>query len=49
MLNEKISATTSNIKQTEKLLDIDLFLKKQKEKRLEYAKKLNEEYEHDKK
>lgn len=49
MLNEKITATTGNIKQTEKLLDIDLFLKKQKEKRLEYAKKLNQEYEHDKK
>jgi hypothetical protein len=31
------------------MLDIDLFLKKEKEKRLDYAKKLNEEYEHDKK
>lgn len=42
MLNEKISSANSNIKQTEKMLDIDLFLKKQKEKRLDYAKKLNE-------
>jgi hypothetical protein len=30
------------------MLDIDLFLKKEKEKRLDYAKKLNAEYEHDK-
>jgi hypothetical protein len=31
------------------MLDIDLFLKKQKEKRVEYASKLNEEYDHQKK
>ena len=40
---------TWNIKQTEKLLDIDLFLKVQKEKRLQYAKELNSNYEAEKK
>lgn len=49
MLNEKIGEANSSIKQTEKLLDIDLFLKNQKNKRLEYAKKLNEEYDREKK
>lgn len=44
----KLSEAGENIKQTEKMLDIDLFLKKQKEKRLEYAQKLNQEYEHQK-
>jgi hypothetical protein len=48
-LNAKIGEASSSIQQTAKLLDIDVFLKKQKEKRLEYASKLNEQYEHSRK
>lgn len=41
MLQDKISQKDNNIKQTEKMLNIDEFLKKQKEKTREYALKLN--------
>lgn len=48
-LKKQIEDANSNIKQTEKLLDVDIFLKQQKKKRLEYAKNLNSDFEEQKK
>ena len=48
-LKKQIEDANSNIKQTEKLLDVDLFLKQQKQKRLEHAKNLNADFEEQKK
>lgn len=44
-----INDANQNIKQTSKLLDIDVFLKKQKDKRMQYAKDLNAEFDIQKK
>ena len=48
-LKNRISQANDNIKQTQKLLDIDLFLKQQKKKRTEYANNLNAQFEAQKK
>jgi hypothetical protein len=49
MLEGKITQKEGTIKESSKLLDIDEFLKKQKEKTREYALRLNDEYEKQKK
>lgn len=41
MLEDKINEKDSNVKEADKMLNIDEFLKKQKEKTREYALKLN--------
>ena len=41
----RIGDAKDSIKQTEKLLDVDLFLKQQKQKRLEHAKNINADFQ----
>ena len=48
-LMNRIGSANENIKQTEKLLDVDLFLKQQKQKRMEYAKTITADFEAQKK
>jgi hypothetical protein len=48
-LRKQIEDANDDIKKTEKMLDVDLFLKQQKKKKMEYAKQLNADYEIQKK